>query len=121
MFDHVQIAVSQFGRSVRFYEAALAPLGYRLESNDPKANLAGFGKPGAPQFWVGVGKGGPAHLAFVAPDRESVKKFHAGAVGAGGKNHGDPGPRPSYGEHYYAAFAFDPDGNNIEAVCLKPQ
>ena len=110
MFDHVGIAVSQFARSVRFYEAALAPLGYRLESHDPKASSAGFGKKGAPQLWLNVGKGGPAHLAFVAPDRESVKKFHAAAVAAGGKNHGDPGPRPAYGENYYAAFAIDPDG-----------
>ena len=120
MFDHIGIAVSQFGRSVRFYEAALTPLGYRLESHDPNANSAGFGKPGAPQLWLNVGKGGPVHVAFVAPDRDSVKKFHAAAIAAGGKNHGDPGPRPAYGENYYAAFAYDPDGNNVEAVCLKP-
>ncbi|MFZ0498202.1 MAG: hypothetical protein WAU49_21760 [Steroidobacteraceae bacterium] len=23
-------------------------------------------------------------------------------------------------EHYYGAFVFDPDGNNIEAVCRRP-
>jgi catechol 2,3-dioxygenase-like lactoylglutathione lyase family enzyme len=119
MFDHVGIAVSHFGRSVRFYEAALAPLGYVLQSHDPGTHTAGFGKPGAPQLWLGVGKGGPVHLAFVADSPESVKKFHAAAVEAGGNNHGDPGPRPAYGENYYAAFVHDPDGNNVEAVCLK--
>jgi catechol 2,3-dioxygenase-like lactoylglutathione lyase family enzyme len=119
MFDHVGIAVSHFARSVRFYEAALAPLGYVLQSHDPNTSTAGFGKPGAPQLWLGAGKGGPVHLAFVAEDRESVKKFHAAALEAGGKNHGDPGPRPAYGENYYAAFVYDPDGNNVEAVCLK--
>jgi hypothetical protein len=36
-----------------------------------------------------------------------------------GKCHylGAPGPRPLYGETYYAAFLLDPDGNRIEAVC----
>jgi hypothetical protein len=28
--------------------------------------------------------------------------------------------RPHYHEHYYGAFAFDADGNNIEAVCHLP-
>ena len=27
---------------------------------------------------------------------------------------------PHYGPDYYAAFVFDPDGINIEAVCHKP-
>jgi hypothetical protein len=26
-----------------------------------------------------------------------------------------------YHEHYYGAFVLDPDGNNIEAVCHKPE
>jgi hypothetical protein len=26
------------------------------------------------------------------------------------------GPRPSYGAAYFAAFAYDPDGHNVEAV-----
>jgi catechol 2,3-dioxygenase-like lactoylglutathione lyase family enzyme len=27
---------------------------------------------------------------------------------------------PIYHQHYYGAFVFDPDGNNIEAVCHLP-
>jgi hypothetical protein len=27
--------------------------------------------------------------------------------------------RRDYGPHYYAAFLVDPDGNNVEAVCLS--
>ncbi len=29
-----------------------------------------------------------------------------------------PGLRKEYSPDYYAAFIFDPDGNNIEAVCF---
>jgi catechol 2,3-dioxygenase-like lactoylglutathione lyase family enzyme len=59
------------------------------------------------------------HLAFTSPDRRKVDAFHAAALGAGGRDNGKPGPRPDYGPTYYAAFAHDPDGNNIEAVCHK--
>lgn len=39
---------------------------------------------------------------------------------AGSRDNGTPGPRPHYGPNCYAAFVFDPDGANIEAVCDKP-
>jgi catechol 2,3-dioxygenase-like lactoylglutathione lyase family enzyme len=122
MFDHVGLPVSDFAKSVSFYRAALEPLGYGLESHDPKGESAGFGKPGAPQLWLGPGKTGVTlHLAFQAKDRASVQRFHAAALAAGGKDNGKPGPRPSYGETYYAAFVLDPDGYNVEAVCLRAE
>ena len=37
------------------------------------------------------------------------------------KDHGAPGPRPTYGPHYYGAFVFDLEGNKIEAVCHAPE
>lgn len=37
------------------------------------------------------------------------------AIDNGGSDNGPPGIRP-YHPDYYAAFVFDPDGNNIEAV-----
>jgi catechol 2,3-dioxygenase-like lactoylglutathione lyase family enzyme len=122
MFDHVGLPVSDFARSVSFYRAALEPLGYGLESHDAQARSAGFGRPGAPQLWLSPGRtGGALHLAFQTPDRASVQRFYTSAIEAGGKDNGKPGPRPSYGETYYAAFVLDPDGHNIEAVCLRPE
>jgi len=49
-------------------------------------------------------------------DRATVDAFHAAAVEAGGIDNGEPGLRPRYHAAYYAAFVFDPDGNNVEAV-----
>jgi len=122
MFDHVGLPVSDFAKSLSFYRAALEPLGYGLESHDAKSKSAGFGRPGAPQLWLGEGRTGVAlHLAFQANDRASVQRFHAAALAAGGKDNGKPGPRPSYGEMYYAAFVLDPDGYNVEAVCLRAE
>ena len=64
-------------------------------------------------------KGG-THLAFTAATRAAVDAFHRAAIAAGGRDNGAPGLRPEYHPHYYGAFVFDLDGNNIEAVCHKP-
>jgi hypothetical protein len=45
-----------------------------------------------------------------------VNRFHAAALEAGGRDNGAPGLRPEYHGGYYGAYAFDPDGNNVEAV-----
>jgi len=118
MFDHVGIAVKDLARSVAFYEKTLAPLGYVLCSSD--AGGAGFGPKGAPALWLTLAKGAvtAAHVAFRAKEHRSVQAFHAAGLAAGGLDNGPAGPRPNYGPSYFAAFLLDPDGNNVEAVCL---
>ncbi|HVP61433.1 MAG TPA: VOC family protein [Myxococcaceae bacterium] len=120
MFDHLGLRTTHLEASIRFYETALAPLGHRLASRDDQG--AGLGPPGAPALWLS-GVAGPSassiHLAFTAPDRQAVDRFHAAGLAAGGRDNGAPGPRLDYGPRYYAAFLLDPDGNNVEAVCLK--
>jgi len=118
MYDHIGIKVGNLDASVRFYSAALAPLGYVLCSRDETG--AGFGPKDAPALWLyahqGV-KGQGAHLAFRAPDHAAIKAFHNQGLKAGGKDNGEPGPRTDYSPTYHAAFLIDPDGNNVEAVC----
>jgi catechol 2,3-dioxygenase-like lactoylglutathione lyase family enzyme len=120
MYDHIGLRVKDLGQSVRFYEAALGALGHVLASHD--ASSAGLGPKGAPAFWLypAEGKKGPgAHLAFHAASHGAVDRFYEAAIGAGGKDNGKPGLRKDYSPKYYAAFVIDPDGNNVEAVCLK--
>jgi catechol 2,3-dioxygenase-like lactoylglutathione lyase family enzyme len=120
MYDHVGLKVKDLDASVRFYEAALAPLGHVLGPRD--AEGAGLGPKDAPALWLGLAKGAGGlgvHLAFTAPDHAAVDRFHAAGLKAGGRDNGAPGPRPDYGPRYYAAFLFDPDGNNVEAVCMR--
>jgi catechol 2,3-dioxygenase-like lactoylglutathione lyase family enzyme len=61
------------------------------------------------------------HVAFTAPDRATVDAFHAAALEAGGTDNGGPGIRELYHSDYYGAYVRDPDGNNIEAVCHRPE
>jgi catechol 2,3-dioxygenase-like lactoylglutathione lyase family enzyme len=120
VLDHVGIRVSDFEQSKRFFAQALSPLGYEL-IREPSVSAAGFGRQGKPEFWIHQGdRGQPVHIAFAASERASVDAFHEEALAAGGRNNGGPGLRPKYHQSYYAAFVFDPDGNNIEAVCHEP-
>jgi catechol 2,3-dioxygenase-like lactoylglutathione lyase family enzyme len=56
------------------------------------------------------------HIAFPAPDRDTVVDFHEAAVAAGYRDNGPPGARPQYGVGYFAAYVLDPDGTNVESV-----
>ncbi|SIT43796.1 conserved hypothetical protein [Paraburkholderia ribeironis] len=122
MFDHIGLRVSDVPRSVRFYQQVLAPLGFELCMHE--GELAGFGKPGQAQLWLhGAGTDAATargvHVAFEATSREAVERFHHEGIHGGGADNGKPGLRSDYGPTYYAAFLIDPDGNNIEAVCMS--
>ncbi len=119
MFDHFSLRVRDLERSKAFYARALAPLGAAIQMEFEGG--AGIGPAGKPSFWLSQGDP-PAslHFAFVAPDRAAVDAFYAAAIAAGARDNGAPGVREQYHPTYYAAFVFDPDGHNIEAVCHAP-
>jgi len=99
MLDHVSINVGDLTAARAFYERALEALGI----GDREAANSGV------------------HVAFAAPDRATVDRFHEAALAAGGSDNGGAGLRPHYHENYYGAFVLDPDGKNIEAVCHLPE
>jgi len=118
MIDHLCLQVQDVPASAAFYEAVLAPLGYRrvVEFGE----VVGFGAT-RPEFWLGpVTTGGEpreVHFAFVAADRAAVRAFHAAAEAAGAEILHAPKIWPEYHEDYYGAFVRDLDGNNVEACC----
>jgi catechol 2,3-dioxygenase-like lactoylglutathione lyase family enzyme len=127
MIDHTGVQVSRPEISRRFYDQALAPLGYAVlmvvppEFTNGKVVL-GYGVAPKADFWLAEGTPNEPriHIAFRADSRSMVDAFHRAALAAGGKDNGAPGPRPHYHQHYYGAFVLDPDGHNIEAVCHEP-
>ena len=123
MFDHVSIGVADVPRSKRFYDGALKALGYGCLSEADDS--LGYGRE-AVGLWISRAERPVApdpasglHICLAAPTRDSVDRFHAAALAAGGKDNGKPGLRKSYGDSYYAAFVIDPDGYRLEAYCGK--
>jgi catechol 2,3-dioxygenase-like lactoylglutathione lyase family enzyme len=114
LIDHVHLRVSDLEASKRFYKAVLEAVGKAL-TLDTDVYFA------ADELFVSAD--GPVtrdlHLAFQADDEETVRRFHEAALGAGGRDNGAPGER-DYHPGYYAAYALDPDGNNVEAVYHGP-
>jgi catechol 2,3-dioxygenase-like lactoylglutathione lyase family enzyme len=123
MLDHISLGVRDLTVSGAFYDAALAPLGYRrvLEKGIGLAYGPGPDRTGT-MFWIVCPKADASasrgtHVAFAASDRAAVDGFHAAALSAGARDNGAPGLRPEYSENYYGAFVLDPDGHKVEAVC----
>ena len=115
LIDHVHLRVKDVEASKRFYRAVFESLGLRGIAQD------GEGWFQADELYVDKADGpvSRVHLAFQAADRETVHAFHKAALAAGGRDNGGPGER-AYHPGYFGAFAFDPDGNNIEAVFHGP-
>src|SRR5262249_8831154 len=114
--DHVSVGVTNTGRSRRFYDAALRPLGL--------VRIVDFGKGRGSDYGAAPGSLGVeftitnedevktpipgAHLCFRAPSRQAVNAFYAAALAAGGRDDGAPGLRPQYHADYYCAFCAGP-------------
>jgi catechol 2,3-dioxygenase-like lactoylglutathione lyase family enzyme len=127
VLDHLSVGVENLERAAAFYDAALGALGYVRLSHNPRH--VAYGPEGftgeAPFAILAMGaevkapRGG-FHLAFAAPSREAIDRFHAAALAAGGVDEGPPGIRENYNPGYYAAFVRDLDGHRLEAVLHEP-
>ncbi len=124
--DHINVPVIDLGRSVAFYEAALAPLGVsttmsvRANPDADQKAMHGFGWSHKPFLWLvegGQPLGPDTHIALTADDHETVRAFYDAALAAGATSRRPPGHCPEYHADYYGAFVNDPDGINLEAVC----
>lgn len=127
MLHHISLGALEIERAARFYDAALAPLGYVRVWTDLRpggtGQAVGYGLPGGgdklaiKQVDAVLPDNQGFHVAFSAPSRAAVAGFHAAAVANGGTDNGAPGLRPHYGPDYFAAFVIDPEGHRLEAVC----
>ena len=120
MFDHVGLRVKDLDASVRFYIAALGPLGYEVTTQDE--TVAAFGHKDGSSLWLYADARlahSLVHMAFRVSERSAVDAFYREGLKARGRDNGAPGLRKDYSPNYYAAFLLDDDGNNVEAVCLR--
>jgi catechol 2,3-dioxygenase-like lactoylglutathione lyase family enzyme len=80
MLDHIIVTVSDFTRSIAFYEQALKPLGITdlldYKGRDSHPDLKGFGTDGRFFFWLKEGRPDPdtVHFGFVAKSRAETAR-----------------------------------------------
>ena len=125
IFTHVTVGTNDLAKARAFYDAALAPLGFKrlMELGD---NGSGWGESAAEFFVLKPANGQPASVAnggtisFAAPNRAAVAGFHRAALAAGGKDEGAVGPR-GFAPHAYAGYVRDLDGNKLACYCFKPE
>ena len=109
------IRVSDLEASRRFYELAMATLGFGepasdghfFEWEDLSISESRDDRPVTRNL----------HVGLVSRSREAVDGWWQAMFGAGYRDDGAPGLRPEYLPDYYGAFVLDPDGNNVESVC----
>lgn len=123
VISHITLGTNDTERAGRFYDEVLGVLGFeRLPK--PLGKPPTYEKGGMPTIYLYSPEDGrPAtfgngtHIAFVAETKEAVDTLYEAALRLGGSCAGKPGPRPQYGDNYYAAYVRDPDGNKLQAVC----
>jgi catechol 2,3-dioxygenase-like lactoylglutathione lyase family enzyme len=122
VLDHVGFQCTDLAASAAFYDATLVSLGVTRQMDFQVA--IGYGTERA-DFWISALTEGDgfreSHIAFAAADRASVDAFFAAAVANGAEVLHEPRIHEEYHENYYGAFVRDPDGNNVEAVCHRPE
>lgn len=118
--SHVSLGTNNYASAIAFYDQLMPTVGCRkiMEHDNARA----YGKD-FPEFWIqqpidagAAESANGTHIAFIAASREEVDEFYRVGIAAGAADGGPPGPRPQYGEPYYACFLFDLDGHKIEAM-----
>ena len=114
IIDHLWIRVADLAQARTFYETIAPHAGLQLDGDT--GDRVGFtGASGS----FSLVRGTPTvnlHLAFGTAQDAAVQRFHQTATAAGYHSNGSPAERPRYHPGYYAAYVFDPDGNNVEVV-----
>jgi catechol 2,3-dioxygenase-like lactoylglutathione lyase family enzyme len=120
MIHHVSVGTNDMKRARAFYEPLMSLIGFRILKSSDKA--VHFGSSDimfsleTPINGLRAAPGNGVHIAFQAPDRQTVRRFHETAIANGATDEGAPGIRENYNANYYGAFVRDLDGNKIEAV-----
>ena len=124
MLDHLGIQCEDMNAASTFYDQVLAPIG-GARIIDFEVAIGYGGADGKPDFWISALAEGttnrPTHHCFTASNRAEVDAFFAAAVATGAEVLHEPRVWPEYHPNYYGAFVRDPDGNNVEAVCHRPE
>src|SRR5215207_7056743 len=118
MIHHISIGTNDIKRARTFYDPLMSLIGFRLLKSSETALHYGASdivfSLETPIDGLPATAGNGVHVAFHAPDRETVRRFHEVALANGGTDEGKPAIQENYNANYYGTFVRDPDGNKIE-------
>jgi catechol 2,3-dioxygenase-like lactoylglutathione lyase family enzyme len=130
MFAYVCLGTNDIAKAAAFYDHTLGALGLsrcQVENADLQQGWLGWATEGSEEavsLWLcppfdgqPAVAGNGVMVALSAQNWLEVQVFYAAALAHGGTSEGEPGLRPQYGKHFYAAYVRDPDGNKLAAVC----
>jgi catechol 2,3-dioxygenase-like lactoylglutathione lyase family enzyme len=116
MLHYANLKVSDIPRSGSFYDAVLAPLGWRRQADGPAGIGWGLTKPA---FFVtrdDAQRPGFGTISFPAKSIPAVKASYESGIENGGQPVAGPGAAPLHGNGNYSARLLDPDGYEVEIV-----
>jgi catechol 2,3-dioxygenase-like lactoylglutathione lyase family enzyme len=117
MLHYAAVKVADLERSGAFYDAILAPLGWRRQ--EAPANSVSWGLIKAEFFITQEEPQGPGfgQISFPAKSIPAVKASFESGTEKGGSPVAEPGAAPSFGAGNYSCRLTDPDGYTVE-VCV---
>lgn len=120
--NYVMIGSNDVAKARVFFDAVLPVIGGKVVA-EYMPHAVCYELRGGGRIWVAtpfndepasVGNGNMVGLACDSTD--DVWAAHEAAVSSGGRNEGDPGPRPQYGPDFFGAYVRDLDGNKMSFV-----
>lgn len=116
MIHYACLQVSDLERSGAFYDAILAPLGWRRQEDGAGTISWGLNKPA---FYISQNetqRPGFGVISFPARSIPAVKASFESGMANGGRAESEPGTAPAFGLGSYATRLYDPDGYLVELV-----
>jgi catechol 2,3-dioxygenase-like lactoylglutathione lyase family enzyme len=124
---HVDLRVTDYGRSVRFYNGILLPLGFRKAyvegekvtyyiRRETVIGIREVKRRRIKDIAYSYKRAGIHHLAVAVESRAAVDQFYALLRRQRVRILYQPKFYPQYGEAYYAVFFLDPDGIDLEVM-----
>ena len=116
MLHYVAIKVTDLETSGSFYDAILAPLGWRRQEDSASKIAWGMIKA---EFFIELDdtqRPGFGIVSFPAKSIPAVKASFESGSANGGEPIAEPGTQPAHGGGSYAARLRDPDGYEVEIV-----
>ncbi|MAV48019.1 MAG: VOC family protein [Alphaproteobacteria bacterium TMED89] len=127
MIGYLMVGTNDLARSLSFYDAVFAPLGYQKVKT--KERYVAYGNPetgGRSEFYVTgpfdkkpATAGNGTMVALPVPTLQILHDIYEIAGNSGGLQDGAPGPRVANSPTHYA-YVRDPEGNKLAFYCDDP-